>query len=489
MKSMRNEFSSQLFIDNTDVAAADGATFERLNPLTGEVATRAAAATVADARRAAESAASAFTSWSLTSAAERRRLLLRVADTLASRQAEFLERVHMETATYGLADIFNVRGSIAVFQEAAALTTQISGNTIPSDIPGVFSMTVRKPAGVVLSIASWNAAMLLSARAIAYPLACGNTVVLKGSEMCPATHAMWGSILKEAGFPSGVCNIITNAPADGAAVVNALIAHPAIRRVNFTGSSRVGRLVAESAGRHLKPVLLELGGKSAIVVLDDANIEEAVNAAAFGAFAGSGQGCLCTERVVLDESIADEFLEKFIAKTKSLKVGDPRVAPVVVGSLIDRNSVMRIEGLVQDAVAKGASVLLDGVNAGTIMSPTILSGVTSEMNIHSEEGFGPLVSIFRAKGVEDAIRIANDTDYGLSAAVFGNDITRTLEVARRMDCGMVHINGPTIGDEPQTPFGGNKASGYGKFGGREVIAEFTELCWITIQNPPRHYPF
>jgi benzaldehyde dehydrogenase (NAD) len=321
------------------------------------------------------------------------------------------------------------------------------------------------------------------------PLACGNTVVLKASEMSPGAHRLVGTCLAEAGLGDGVVNVVTNAPEDAQAVVEALIAHPAVRRVNFTGSTRVGRLIALACAKHLKRVLLELGGKAPLVILDDADVDEAVNAAAFGAFMNQGQICMSTERIVVDDKVADAFVAKFAAKAKGLPHGDPRKGNVVLGSLISNAACERVAALVDDAVAKGAVLATGGRGNGTIMPATIVDHVTPAMRIYGEESFGPVVTVVRVSGVDEAVRVANDTEYGLSSAVFGQDIARAMGVAKRIEAGICHVNAPTVHDEPQMPFGGTKASGYGRFGGTAAIDEFTELRWITVQTGPRHYPF
>jgi len=384
---------------------------------------------------------------------------------------------------------FNVHLAAQMLREAASLTTQIAGEVIPSDVPGNLAMAIRQPVGVVLAIAPWNAPVILGVRSIAVPLACGNTVVFKASETCPATHRLIGSVLREAGLGGGVVNVLTHAPQGAAAIVDALIAHPAVRRINFTGSTRVGRIVAQTCAKHLKPVVLELGGKAPLVILDDANLGDAVNAAAFGAFLNQGQICMSTERILVDEIVADEFCEEFVKKVTSLPTGDPRQGKAVFGSVIGASTVERVQGLVKDAVAQGAKVLLGGQATGTIMPPIIVDNVTPDMEIFRQESFGPSVSITRFHSTEEAISLANDCEYGLSSAVFGRDIARALEVAKRIESGICHINGPTVHDEAQMPFGGVKASGYGRFGGKAGVHEFTELRWITIQTTPRHYPF
>jgi acyl-CoA reductase-like NAD-dependent aldehyde dehydrogenase/ABC-type branched-subunit amino acid transport system ATPase component len=478
-----------MLINNADAKAAGNATFDRLNPMTGEVATRAAASSVEDACRAADAAAAAFPAWSAMAPAARRALLNKAADLLEAAGGKFAPVMGAETGATAMWAGFNCMLASGMIREAAAMTTQIAGEIIPSNIPGSLAMGYRQPVGVVAGIAPWNAPVILGARAIAMPLACGNTVVLKASEMCPGTHRLIGTIFCEAGFPAGVVNVVTNAPKDAGAVVDALIAHPAVRRVNFTGSSRVGKIIARKCAEHLKPVLLELGGKSPLVVLDDADLDEAVNAAAFGAFANQGQICMSTERIVVDEKIADDFVARFAAKAKSLSVGDPREGKAVLGSVVDRSAADRVTSLVLDAVAKGATLAAGGQVNGTLINAHVLDRVTPEMRIYEEESFGPVTTVVRVRGDEEAIRVANDTPYGLSAAVFSRDVNRAFAVARRIDTGICHINGPTVHDEAQMPFGGVKDSGYGRFGGKAAINEFTELRWITIQSGHRHYPF
>jgi len=479
----------QLLIADRDTAASNRATFDRANPVSGAVATRAAAATIEDARAAAAAAAAAFPAWSALGPNERRKKLLRAADLLEVRTPDFITAMTDEIgATAGWAG-FNVYLAAQMLREAASMTTQVSGETIPSDVSGSLAFSIRQPVGVVLGIAPWNAPVILGVRAVAMPLACGNTVVLKASEICPATHCLIGTVLREAGLEHGVINVLTHDPASASAIVETLIADPAVRRVNFTGSTRVGKMLAVTAAKYLKPILLELGGKAPMIILDDADLDAAVDAAAFGAFLNQGQICMSTERIIVDEKIADVFAQKFVSKVKNLPCGDPRNGEVVLGAVVGLSTVDRVHTLVQDAVSRGAKVLLQGEVQGTVMPAVIVDHVTPEMQIFRDESFGPSVSITRFKTVEEAIRLANDTEYGLAAAVFGRDVARAFEVAKRIDSGMCHVNAPTIHDEAQMPFGGVKASGYGRFGGKAAVEQFTELRWITIQTTPRHYPF
>ena len=482
-------FDAKLFINGAHVGASNGATFERRNPLSGEVASRASAATVDDARRAVDAAAAAFPAWAALGPSARRALLLDAARALEARAAEFAAAAAAETGASSQWSGFNVHLAAGMLVEAASLTTRIAGDVIPSDTSGSLALTSRRPAGVVVGVAPWNAPVILPVRAVALPLACGNTVVLKGSERCPATQGLVVETLQGAGLPRGVINYVTNAPADAGTVFEALVAHPAVRRVSFTGSTRVGTVVAQTCAKYLKPVVLELGGKAPLVILDDADVEEAVSAAVFGAFANSGQICMSTERIVVDEKVADAFVKRFAERAVQLPLGDPRKGPVVLGSVVDDSTVARCNELIDDAIAKGATLVCGGKATSTLMPATVLDRVTPDMRIFYEESFGPVKPIVRVSGVDEAVRVANDTEYGLSAAVFGRDIARAWSVAQRLDTGMCHVNGPTVHDEAQMPFGGVKGSGYGRFGGQAGIDAFTEMRWVTVQTAARHYPF
>lgn len=482
----------RMLINGVSVGSSDSKTFERINPLSQTVATRAPSATVVDALAAVDAAAKAFPAWSALGPGARRSMLMQAAQALEAKADEFASAMANETGASAMWAGFNVHLAAGMLLEAASLTTQINGEVIPSDVPGNISMALRVPAGVVLGIAPWNAPVILGVRSIAVPLACGNTVVMKGSELCPATHGLIIEALKDAGFPSGVVNFVTNAPNDAAAVVEALVSHPAVKRVNFTGSTRVGQIIAQTCAKYLKPAVLELGGKAPMVILDDADLEAAVSATAFGAFANSGQICMSTERIIVDEAIADEFVKRLAAKVSSMSIGDPRdksSGPKVLGAVVDRSTVERCNALVRDAVELGAQLVCGGESESLIMPATVLDHVTSAMRIYHEESFGPVKPVVRVNGVEAALFCANDNVYGLSAAVFGSDIGRAWQVAQRIESGICHINGATVHDEAQMPFGGVKGSGYGRFGGKAGVDAFTELRWITLQTTPRHYPF
>ena len=477
-----------LLINGVDKPAASGRIYDRHDPFTGELASTAPAAGPEDVAAAIEAASAAFPAWSSTGPGQRRKILAKAADIMDSKVGEFTKLMMEETGATAPWAGFNVMLAANILREAAAMTTQIGGEIIPSDKPGTLAMGVRQAAGVCLAIAPWNAPVILATRAIAMPIACGNTVILKASEQCPGTQRLIATALTEAGLPAGVINVITNAPEEAPAIVEALIAHPTVRRVNFTGSTKVGKIIAELSGKHLKPALLELGGKAPLVVLEDADIDGAVNAAIFGAFMHQGQICMSTERIIVHQTIADVFVAKLAARAAALPAGDPR-GHVVLGSLISLEAAKKMEELIADAQAKGAKLVAGGKRDRTVVEATLLDFVTPDMRVYSEESFGPVKPIIRVADEDEAVRVANDTEYGLSSAVFSRDVQRALAVAGRLQSGICHINGPTLNDEAQMPFGGVKGSGYGRFGGKAAIAEFTDLRWITIEDSAQHYPF
>jgi len=478
-------YETDLLIAGQARPASNGAAFERRDPATGAVATRAAAATLDDVDAAVAAARDAFPAWSAMAPGARRTLLLAAADALERLRPRIVDAAVREAGGAPVWYQFNVTLAANMLREAASMTTQVAGEVIPSDVPGSLAMGVRQACGVVVGIAPWNAPVILGTRAVAMPLACGNTVVLKSSELCPAVHRLIAQAFVDAGFPPGVVNVISNAPDDAPQVVERLVAHPAVRRINFTGSTRVGRIIAKLAAEHLKPVLLELGGKNPIVVLDDADLDAAVDAAAFSAFFNQGQICMSADRIIVDRKIAPAFIDRLAAKTATLRAA-PADAPLA--GMIDPAAAGRVAAMLQDARERGATVIQTGGLEGNVLQPAIVDGVTPDMRVYQEESFGPIVSVLRFDTDEEAIRLANDSEYGLSSAVFSRDIGRAMAVAQRIESGICHINGPTVHDEAQMPFGGVKGSGYGRFGGKAAIAEFTDLRWITVQTGPRHYP-
>ncbi|HZS25448.1 MAG TPA: aldehyde dehydrogenase family protein [Gaiellaceae bacterium] len=477
------------YIGGEWVDAAGGKSYDDLDPFTGDAVATVAAGGPDDARRAVEAAAGAFPAWSATPPAERQRIFLKAADLLDERREEVVSMLARETgSTFGFS-MFQSFFVPNLFRQAAALAYAPLGQIIPSDT-GAFAMGIRRPAGVVGAFAPWNAALILSARSIAAPLALGNTVVLKPSEWSPWSGGLlWGEIFAEAGMPAGVLNVVTHAPGEAGPIGEAIIGHPAVRRLNFTGSSAVGRLIAEAAGRHLKRVVLELGGYNPLIVLGDADLDYAVNASAFGSFLHQGQICMSTRRILVERSIADDFVPRLVEKTKGLKTGDPKEQDTIIGPLINEDALKLVSGRVQQAVADGARVLAGGEAVGPCYQATLLTDVPPDSEFAQKETFGPVASIEVVDDAEAALERANATAYGLSAGIITGNRDRGFQLAQRIESGIVHVNDQTVADEPQMPFGGVKESGFGRFGGQAVVDEFTELRWVTMRGEGHPFPF
>jgi len=432
---------------------------------------------------AADAAASAFWDWSVTSFAQRCDHLEKMALALDENRAKFISLAKEEIGAAASWTNFNIDLSIEILQQAQTIGSSLECTHQVNPTTGVSYTIKRCAAGVVLGIAPWNAALVLATRSLAMPLSCGNTVVLKGSEHCPRTHEMLVQTFNDAGLPEGVLGYISNDGDIANLVVNTLIEHPAVRRINFTGSTRVGREVAVHAARNLKPCLLALSDKAPILILKDADIAAAVDATVHGAFVNQGQICMATERVIVVEEIADEFVTALVEKTAQFKAGDPASDETPLGRMVTSDAATRVKALIEDAVSKGGLLLQGGEVTNAVMQPAIVDRVSSAMRLYHEEVFGPVASILRVVDEEEAISIANDTPYGLTAAIFSNDTSRAHAIANRLETGMVQINGSTVFDDPSVPFGGMKESGYGRFGGAAAVDEFTELRWIAEHKP------
>ncbi len=479
-------FEAKLHIREAGVDARDGAVFQRLSPVDGLPVTTAVAAGKRDVNDAANAAAAAFPAWQKTSNADKRAILTRARDLMIERADELIEIGMQELGSTGEWTRFNIDIAAKVFDEAMEMPDKIDAWTRTTRKDGVTSTQIRQPVGVVLAIAPWNAAVTLAIRAIIWPLACGNTVVFKASELCPKLHSSIVDILCDAGLPAGAVCSVLHAPEAAESVVETLISHPAVRRINFTGSTRIGRRIAEISAKYLKPCLLELSDKAALIVLEDADVKAAATAASFGAYFNSGQICMATERIVVVDAIADTFIAEMEAQCAALLTKKHRHK---VGDLISGDAAKRVRNLIEDALSKGATLRVGGEVTGAHVQPTLLDNVTPEMQIYREESFGPVASIIRVRDEAEAITVANDTEYGLVASVYTSNSDRMLDIAQRIETGTCHFNGPTVFDDPAMPFGGVKASGYGRFGGDAMMTEFTDLRWITMQDPKSEFPF
>ena len=475
-----------LYINGAWVRSSSGTMADDFNPATGALFARVAQATRADVLKAVEAAHNARESWGRMLVSERAGILLRAADILATKVDDIREVLIDESgSTFGKA-MFEVFYCIELLRSAAADARYIFGDTLPHSQNGQIGMTIRQPLGVIAGIAPFNAPFLLAMKKVALALAAGNCFVLKPSEETPVTGLKIAELFHEAKLPPGVLNVVPGPAQD---VGEVLLSDPRVKMVTFTGSTNVGKKLAVEAAKHLKKFTLEMGGKNPLLVLGDADIDYAVRAACFGIFFHQGQVCMANSRLIVEESVYGEFCEKLAARAKTYKVGDPHDPQTVIGPLIRRSQCGFIDGQVQDAVSKGAKLLTGGTHQDNFYQPTILADVTAGMRIYSEESFGPITSVIKCKSAAEALAIANDTSYGLAAGVITNDLQKAMELAQKLETGMVHINDTTVADEPHVPFGGIKNSGFGREGGNYSMEEMTELKWITIQLGQRQFPF
>ncbi|KAL2010806.1 hypothetical protein VTN00DRAFT_3524 [Thermoascus crustaceus] len=487
--------SLNLYINGAHVPSRTSTTFPVTNPLTGEALYPCASATVADYETAIQHAHAAYKTWNATSPSARRKILLRAADILETYlNDDAPEILSSEVSAVPSWVKLNVLAAAAILRESAGLVTHIKGEIVPADRPGTTIMVLREAVGVVFAISPWNAPVNLTARAIATPLICGNTVLLKPSEYSPKSQHLVVRALAEAGLPAGCINFLPSSPADTPSVTEFAVKHPLVRRVNFTGGDRVGRIIAAWAAECLKPCLLELGGKAPAVVLEDADLEDAVDAVLFGALSNSGQICMSTERVIIHTSIADAFTTLLASRAKQIKVGNHLTDPSVsLSGLYSPAAPPRILSLIDDAVAQGATLVtgdrqITGPN-GTILGVHIVDHVKPDMALFQNETFGPVLCVTRVESEEEAIEIANGTEYTLCASVFTKDVLRGMEVAKGIRAGSCHVNGPTVYIEPTLPNGGTGGrSGYGRFGGMAGVEEFTERKIVTLVKPGMRYP-
>ena len=476
----------KLFIDGQWVDSSAGEVADDINPATGAVFARVQQAGEADIERAITAAHRATSTWGTSLVAEREQLLLRTARVIEARTPEIRDSLIEECGSAFGKALWEIEYVLDLLRSTAGDVRHVFGETMPTTMPGQLSMSVRRPLGVIAGISPFNSPFLLSMKKIAFALAAGNTFVLKPSEETPISGLKIAELFEEAELPAGVLNVIPGVPSQ---VGEKIMADPRVRMVTFTGSTKTGKMLAVEAARHLKRFTLEMGGKSPLIVLKDANLEYAVDAAVFGIMLHQGQVCMASSKVIVEEPLFEDFCRRFVEKTRSVKVGDPRDPDTVVGPLIRPQQCDFIDGHIADAKSKGAEVVLGGSHDGRVYQPTVLTGVTPDMRIYHEETFGPVVSIFSARDSEEALSIANDTSYGLSAAVVTNDLQKSFDLSLRLESGMVHITDCPISDEPHVPFGGVKNSGFGREGGKYSIEEMTEVKWITIQLGERKFPF
>ncbi|KAH0842246.1 Vanillin dehydrogenase [Fonsecaea pedrosoi] len=460
-----------LWIDNKPVQS--GTTFSVINSTSQKTVWTASSASVELAQAAVESASKAFQPWAHTHPTERRRIFFKAAELFRSRRDEIIDIMVQETnCSRQWAAGINMHMGVEFLEELASLATSSCTGWLPTtETESRLALVFKVPYGVVLGIAPWNAPFILAIRAVATPIICGNTAVLKASELSPKTHNIIGQVFRDAGLPPGVLNIVQHCREDAAEVINAMISHPAVRKINFTGSTAVGRIIAQQAGRYLKPVLLELGGKASCIVLEDADLIKAAKAVVMGGFLHHGQICMATERVIVMRRVSEEFLK--ILRTEA--------EAFVAGNAVSTDGAKRTESLVEEAVEQGAHLEFGhAARLNASLQPTILSGVTKDMALFYTESFGPTISLTIVDTVDEAVSLANDSEYGLSASIFSQNIPKALRCAKRIETGACHINAMTIHDEPFLPHGGAKESGFGRFGGQWGMDEFLQVRTITI---------
>ncbi len=468
-----------------------GKTFADANPYNDELVAEISAGGREEAEKAVAAAAAAFPAWAALPPAKRQRLFLDAADLIDRRSDDIVPILAVEAGTSARFARFQVDWSSNLMRQAASWGYLPYGDVLHSDVPGRFAMATRKPLGVVAGFTPWNGAFNLAWRTLALPMAFGNTVVLKPSEEAPiAAGLLQAEILHEAGFPPGTVNVVAHAPGEAAAIADVFFESPAVRCINFTGSAGIARMLAEKAGRALKPIVLELGGYNPLLVLRDADLTEAVNATVFGSFFHQGQICLNTRKVLIERPLHDDFLDRVATKTDALPSGDPTDPETIIGPLINDRAVRQMQERIKDATDRGARLVTGGDVRGRVFAPTILADVPHDaiVGLGTEETFGPLLVVEAVDDAETALARAQSTPYGLSSAIMTADQDRGLDLAQRFDTGIVHVNGPTMAGEPSLPNGGVKDSGWGR-SGHYSIEDFTEIRLTTLTRGAGSYPF
>lgn len=457
-----------------------------VNPYNDEVLAKVHLATRDDILAALDAAEEAQKTWGRSMAKDREAILIRAADIVERRRMDIAKVLIEEGGNVFGKAMFEVDYMISAFRIAAGQAREILGETMPAEGVGRISLSFREPVGTVVGIGPFNAPLLLNGKKLAPALAAGNCFILKPSPYTPLTALLFAEILEEAGLPTGVLSVI---PTSDEALGDLLFSDPRTSLITFTGSAKVGNMLSGLAGKYSKPIVLELGGKSPVVILKDADLDYAVRSAAFGIYFNQGQVCMANSRIIVEEPIYDAFCQAFAEKVKSIAVGDPSLPETAVGPAIAPRQEEVFRQHINDAVAKGGKLLVGGRVKGHVCEPSVLVDITSDMQVCDDETFASLVTIYKAKDFEEAVSIANDTTYGLSSGIITNNLQKAFEFAQQVDAGSVHINDNAFDDDPNAPFGGYKGSGYGKENGRHSIEAMTKVKWVTIQMGERPLPF
>ena len=466
------------WIDGKSAPPQSGEYFSTRNPLDDEVLAEAAAGSVEDVDKAVETAHQAFASFRATLPKERERILCKAAELLERDRNEFVDILVDEIGSPIRKAEFEVEKGLAFLRAAGSMARHVTGKTIPSDAPGKFSMSIRSPIGVIAAITPFNVPLIKGIRLSCNPIALGNTVVMLPSEEAPMLANRLALLYAEVGLPEGVFNVVSGS---GYEIGDALTTHPHVKMVTFTGSCRVGQHIRELCGKYGKRMTLELGGKSPLVVMEDSFLEKAVASAVQSIFMYQGQVCMGASRVYVEEGVFDPFVKGFAKAAGGLGMGDLRDPNTMIGPIISERQRQRVRRHIEDAREKGATVVTGGDWEGNRCKPTVLTGVTPEMTVYAEETFGPVVSVYPIATLDEAIEAANDSEFGLSAAIHTQNISDAMRFVMEVESGMVHVNGSSLHDEPHVPFGGTKESGFGREGTEEDIEAMTEWKWVTIQ--------
>jgi vanillin dehydrogenase len=487
LEGLRPDNLDKQFIGGEWRDGGGGKRLADVNPYDGSPIADFGIASVGDVDAAYTAARDAQPGWESVNAYDKRAVFERAVRYIEDNVSEITDLIVRELGGTRLKAAFEIGLVIDIVKEAATFPLRMEGRILPSPLADKENRVYRVPVGVVGVISPFNFPFFLSMKSVAPALAVGNAVVLKPHEDTPITGGtLIGRIFEQAGLPAGALNVVVT---EIQAIGDAFIDHPVPRVLSFTGSAGVGRYIAEVAAREFKKPILELGGNSALVVLADADLDLAVDAAVFSRFTHQGQICMSANRVLVHASIYDEFEARYVARVAALKVGDPAEPDTVIGPLINARQVVTLDAQVERAIADGARPLLRGTPSGNLFPPVILAGVSSEMAIARYELFGPVVCLMRFDTEEQALEMVNDTPYGLSGAVHTRDIERGVAFAQKIDSGMIHINDGTIHDEPIVAFGGVKQSGMSRLNGESSLAELTTFKWISINRGRREFPY
>lgn len=456
------------------------------NPYTGEKILTIQSANKEDLDEAYQAAKEAQPKWANLTVAEKQGYFQKFVDVMVAERETIIDWLIKESGSTYLKSVIEFESALGILKESMSFITRMAGTILPSAFPNKENRIYRIPKGVIGVIGPWNFPFHLTMRSVAPALATGNSVVIKPASDTPVTSGLiFGTLFEKAGFPPGLVNVVVG---KGSEIGDEFVTHPIPKLISFTGSTEVGRRIGENAGRHLKDVALELGGNNVMIVLQDANIEQAAKAAAFGKYLHQGQICMALNRIIVDKEVHEAFVDAFVKVVAQIKYGDPSDKATFVGPVINKEQVERIQKDLNESIQQGAELIYGGKVEGCLMQPTVLKNVRNDMPIAQNEIFGPVAAIIKADNEEHAVEMANDSPYGLSGSIFTEDRHHGVALAMKIETGMIHVNDQSVNDEPHIPFGGEKDSGVGRFNGEWAIDKFTTVKWIGVQSGYRDFP-